>query len=84
MQKLVQMVYNPSALTGWLGLFLLLLCYVLLISERTKKYFIPVNVVASTLLTIHAYMIHDTVFMIVNGFIAIILLYKVATKKTEI
>ena len=55
---------------GWIGLGLLLFSYILLSFERTEQFFIPVDTIASALLCIHAIIIWDIPFMIVNGFIA--------------
>ena len=60
---------------GWVGLFLLLFAYILLVTPY-KKYFIPVDTIASAILCVHAIMIGDLPFIIVNGFIAIILTRK--------
>ena len=62
-------------LIGWIGVGVLVLSYLLLIS-KWSKWFIPVDTVASAILTVHAYMIGDVPFMLVNGFIASMLLYK--------
>ena len=59
---------------GWIGLILLLFAYVLLLFK--PKLFIPVNIIASSLLTIHASFIHDIPFIIVNGFIVLVLIIK--------
>jgi|TARA_R100001530_G_scaffold120952_1_gene88318 hypothetical protein len=66
---------------GWIGLGLLLSSYVLLIT-RWSKWFIPVDILASTILTVHAIILKDIPFIIVNGFIAIILLIKFIKKET--
>lgn len=60
---------------GWIGLGLLLLAYVFMLSKWSWL-FIPVDVVASAILTIHAIMIKDIPFIIVNGFITVILATK--------
>lgn len=66
---------------GWIGLVLLVGAYVILISPYSK-YFIPVDIVASILLTIHAIIIMDIPFMLVNGFIALLLIIKLLKKET--
>lgn len=66
---------------GWIGLVLLVGAYVILISPYSK-YFIPVDIVASILLTIHAIIIMDIPFMLVNGFIALLLIVKLLKKET--
>jgi len=61
---------------GWIGLGLLMLAYLALVTTKWSKFFIPIDAVASGLLTIHAAMIGDIVFVIVNGWITIILSIK--------
>lgn len=61
---------------GWIGLGLLMVAYILLIFKCTSKYFLMVDALASFLLTIHAVMIKDMPFFIVNGFITIFLIIK--------
>ena len=48
---------------------LLLLAYAFLASKRYSHLFVPLDVIASLLLTIHAIMIKDPPFAVVNGFI---------------
>tara|TARA_R100001377_G_C3108158_1_gene81560 strand:+ start:69 stop:278 length:210 start_codon:yes stop_codon:yes gene_type:complete len=60
---------------GWLGLGLLMLAYLVLVT-KWSRFFIPMDAVASFILTIHAVMIHDVVFTMVNGWITIILSIK--------
>ena len=60
---------------GWLGLGLLLLAYVFMLSKWSWL-FIPVDIIASGILTVHAIMIEDIPFIIVNGFITVILTVK--------
>ena len=60
---------------GYIGLSLLMLSYFLLVTNW-NKFFIQLNAIASTMLSIHAYIINDIVFMIVNGWIAIFLIIK--------
>ena len=60
---------------GIIGVTLLLGAYILLIT-RYEKLFVPVNMVASILLTIHAFQLHDVVFVIVNAFVSGLLAYK--------
>ena len=60
---------------GWIGLGLLMIAYLVLIT-KWNKLFIPIDAVASLILTIHAFMIQDMVFLLVNGWITIILGYK--------
>ena len=47
---------------GWIGLGLLMLAYLILIT-KWSRFFIPIDAVASFLLTIHASMIGDIVFV---------------------
>jgi len=68
---------------GWIGLGLLLLAYILLLT-KWNKFFIPVDTIASVLLTIHAIIILDIPFIIVNGFIAIILGIKWYKREFEV
>ena len=60
---------------GWIGLGLLMLAYLVLIT-KWNKLFIPIDAVASFILTIHAFMSQDMVFLLVNGWSTIILGYK--------
>ncbi len=60
---------------GWIGLTLLLASYVIL-NTKHSKYFLIVDIVASIFLTIHAVMINDVPFIIVNGFIVVMLIIK--------
>ena len=60
---------------GYIGLVLLVSSYLLLISKYYKL-FIPVDTVASLLLTVHAILINDLPFMLVNGFITFMLIIK--------
>lgn len=60
---------------GWIGLTLLTLAYITLVTKWSKL-FIPIDAVASLVLTTHAFLIDDTVFLLVNGFITCIVSYK--------
>jgi len=60
---------------GYIGLALLMFSYLLLNSKHIK-WFLPVDVLASTVLTIHALIIKDIPFILVNGFIAVMLIIK--------
>ena len=60
---------------GWIGLGLLVVSYFML-NSKFSKWFVQVDAVASLLLTIHAVMIKDIPFILVNGFIVIMLLVK--------
>ena len=65
---------------GYIGLIILCLAYVLLITKY-NKWFIPVDDLASFILTIHAINLQDIPFTIVNGFITIILIIKYLKKE---
>ena len=69
---------------GWIGLGLLIIAYTLLINNKTKHWFIPVDTVASGVLTLHAAIIWDIPFLIVNGWITLILAYKWIKRDMEI
>tara|TARA_B100000902_G_scaffold382627_1_gene420517 strand:+ start:4874 stop:5086 length:213 start_codon:yes stop_codon:yes gene_type:complete len=60
---------------GWIGLILLMLAYLMLVTKWSKL-FIPIDTIASLVLTIHAFSINDVVFLLVNGWITVILAYK--------
>ncbi len=62
-------------MVGWVGLSLLTFAYITLVTKWSKL-FIPIDAVASLVLTIHAFLINDTVFLLVNGFITCIVSYK--------
>lgn len=62
---------------GWIGTGLLLLAYLALLT-KWSKWFIYIDIVASLTLTLHAALIHDIPFTIVNAFIAVILAVKAA------
>ena len=68
---------------GWIGLGLLMLAYLALVT-KWSRFFIPVDTVASFLLTLHAYTINDRVFLIVNGWITIILAVKWYRNQLEV
>lgn len=54
---------------------LLLFAYILFIS-KWSKFFIPVNTIASSLLTLHALLLQDIPFLVVNGFVTTMLIIK--------
>ena len=60
---------------GWIGLFLLMVAYRMLITKWSSL-FIQIDTIACFVLTIHAFLINDIVFLLVNGWITIILAYK--------
>lgn len=63
---------------GYIGTSLLLLSYVLLNIKKRNIYklFIPVDTIASLILTIHAILLQDIPFIIVNSFVTIMLSLK--------
>lgn len=60
---------------GWIGLTMLVGGYIVLLTKK-EKWFAPINTVASIILTVHAYLINDIPFVIVNGIVAIALAIK--------
>lgn len=64
-----------NSMIGYIGLGLLLLGYVFLLTNK-EQWFAPNNTIASLLLCIHAIMLHDIPFIIVNVFITIVLAIK--------
>jgi len=75
------MAFNVVTLSGVFGTVMLLLAYVVVISDKTVKYFIPVNIVASLSLTLHAILIKDLPFTLTNGFITSVLVWKWVRKE---
>jgi len=69
---------------GWLGVGLLILSYIFLSVKKFEKWFIPVDTIASGLLTIHALIICDIPFIIVNGFIFVALARKWYMRQLEV
>ena len=68
---------------GWIGLVLLMSAFGLLLTKH-KRLFTPVDFIASLILTIHAIQLTDPVFIVVNGWITLVMGYKFFTKKYEI
>ena len=68
---------------GLIGLGLLLLAY-LLLNSKHSKWFIPVDTIASFIITFHAFLINDLPFLIVNAFIALSLAYKWYKREYEV
>ena len=66
---------------GYAGLGLLLAAYISLLT-RKSSWFIPIDIVASAILTVHAVTLRDIPFIVVNGFITIILTIKYLKKET--
>lgn len=60
---------------GYIGMGLLMFAYVVLVT-KWSKFFIPLDILATLVLTIHAYIIWDIPFLIVNAFIDIFLIIK--------
>ena len=60
---------------GYIGTFFLVFAYILLITKESN-WFVPINLIASILLTGHAILIHDTAFILVNAFVTVILAIK--------
>lgn len=65
---------------GYTGLVLLVIAYLALIT-KWDRFFIPIDIFASAVLTIHAILIKDIPFMLVNGMITIILIIKFFKKQ---
>ena len=68
---------------GYIGLVMLMCAFGLLLTKH-KRLFTPVDFLASLLLTIHALQLDDLVFIVVNGWITLVMGYKFFTKKYEI
>ena len=68
---------------GWIGLVLLMCAFGLLLTKH-KRLFTPVDFVASLLLTVHAIQLTDPVFIVVNGWITLVMGYKFFTGNYEI
>jgi|TARA_R100000501_G_C2618902_1_gene112349 hypothetical protein len=59
---------------GWIGLSILLLSWLSSVTKYSYVFYIT-NTLASWILTVHAFMIMDVPFIIVNGFIGTITTY---------
>jgi cytochrome bd-type quinol oxidase subunit 1 len=68
---------------GWIGLVLLMCAFGLLLTKH-KRLFTPMDFLASLLLTIHAIQLTDPVFIVVNGWITLVMGYKYFTGNYEI
>ena len=68
---------------GIVGLILLMISFGLLLT-RWKHLFVPMDFLASLVLTIHAIQLMDPVFIIVNGWITCVMGYKCITGKYDI
>jgi len=62
-------------LFGWIGVAILVMSYLLLLFANIKWFYL-IDGIASLILTFHAIAINDIPFILVNGFITIVLLYK--------
>jgi len=60
---------------GYIGMAILLCAYLVLLTKK-DKWFVPIDIIASGILTIHAFNIADVPFMVVNGFITMMLIIK--------
>jgi len=60
---------------GYIGLVILIFGYIFLIIKK-DKYFAPINCIASIVLTIHAVILHDIPFVVVNALVAVLLAIK--------
>ncbi|MBN1385623.1 hypothetical protein JW968_01450 [Candidatus Woesearchaeota archaeon] len=60
---------------GYFGMAALLVSYALL-NTRYNVLFVPIATIASILLTLHAILLTDIPFIVVNGFIVILLAVK--------
>jgi len=61
---------------AYIGTVLLLVAYFALLFGKTNKWFLIIDIVASILLTYHAFEINDTPFLLVNSIIASTLIAK--------
>ena len=68
---------------GWIGLVLLMSAFGLLLTKH-KRLFTPMDFLASLLLTTHAIQLTDPVFIVVNGWITLVMGYKFFSKKWEV
>lgn len=60
---------------GYLGLTILLTAYIFLLFKKVKLFFL-VDLIASIILTFYAVLLKDIPFIVVNGFISIVLFVK--------
>jgi len=63
------------AFIGYIGLVILMLAF-LIINTKYAYLFVPLDLIATILLFIHSYMIHDKVFLFMNGFIGLMLVIR--------
>ena len=60
---------------GYIGVVLLVFSYFLL-NSKYSNYFVQVDAIASFILTVHAIILNDIPFIVVNGFVSIMLITK--------
>jgi hypothetical protein len=68
---------------GYIGLVILMCAFGLLLTKH-KRFFTPIDFIASLMLTIHAIQLMDPVFIIVNGWITIVMGVKYFTGNYEV
>ena len=68
---------------GWIGLVLLMSAFGLLLTKH-KRFFTPMDFLASLILTIHAIQLTDPVFIVVNGWITVVMGYKWYKRNYEV
>ena len=66
---------------GYIGLAILIIAYITLLTKKSYL-FIPIDILASAILTVHAIILKDIPFTIVNGLITIILSIKYFKNET--
>ena len=67
---------------GMIGLVMLMCAFGLLLTKH-KRFFTPIDFIASLMLTIHALQLDDLVFIVVNGWITLVMGYKFFNKNNE-
>ena len=68
---------------GYIGVAILLFSYLVLLTKH-ERYFFIIDAFASLILTIHAVLINDVPFIIVNGVIMCVLGYKASKIKYSV
>ena len=71
-----------GTLVGYIGVGLLLIAYTSLLTKYKDKFYL-INTFASLLLTFHAAMIRDLIFAIVNGWITVVMAWKMCQPVLE-
>lgn len=56
---------------GYIGMCILVFAFALLNTKRYARYYLPLNLTASVFFVVHALMINDWPFTIVNGLIIV-------------